>query len=157
VTDRFHLAATVDRLIYGDEETFRTEDALTVLDAMPKPTWRRFLPDIGFEMKSPGRSSSGAAAGFGNVTVRGEDRHVEFDSRGYIRVGQWKLSRGHRYIDIEQVAADSLDDGRSARINFTIRWNVIDMEIKVASYWPLPGGVGIQIGKFVPWKKPSED
>src|SRR5215831_18769145 len=74
VTDRFHLAATVDRLIYGDEETFRTEDALTVLDAMPKPTWRRFLPDIGFEMKSPGRSSSGAAAGFGNVTVRGEDR-----------------------------------------------------------------------------------
>ena len=67
VADRFVIAATVDRLIYGDEATFDPDDARLLLDVLP----RRRSPwiQLGVAGKMSGGSSRGFAAGVGDVEV----------------------------------------------------------------------------------------
>ena len=153
--DKFQLAATVDHLIYGDSETFNAEDATALLAAMPRPSWRRFLPGISLKTTSQGKSRQGFAAGFGNVSIRDSEKRLELDTRNAMRVGQWKLYRGLRHIIIEQVASNAMDDQRSAALRFSWRWVPVRMDLLVSTALPLSESwIGCSISKYRPWKVP---
>jgi hypothetical protein len=120
--DRFVIAATVDRLIYGDDNSFGADDARLLLDALPhKPSpWIQ----LGVAGKMSGGSSRGFAAGVGDVQVKDEkDRQFQYatGADAYTRAGQWKLmwigKRTRQYVEIEQVMADATDDGRGALVS----------------------------------------
>jgi hypothetical protein len=122
--DRLLLSAIADRLIFGDEHSFRAEDATELarlLPTMPRANiFQRLLPDLAVKGSLPGRSASGFAAGVGNISLKDNNRSFDFDSRGrrVVRAGQWKLMRSGRGIEIEQVMADDGDDGRTALVEF---------------------------------------
>ncbi|GEM_PF-6596289 len=90
--DRFLIAATVDRLIYGNDSTFPVDDARVLLDAMPRRPSPWF--EFGLSGKMSGGSQRGFAAGVGSVNVKDDkDRQFEYStsSDAYTRAGQWKL------------------------------------------------------------------
>ena len=60
MTDRFVIAATVDRLIYGNEETFDPDDAKVLLQALPRK--RSPWIQLGIAGKMSGGSTKGFAA-----------------------------------------------------------------------------------------------
>src|ERR1700712_1093294 len=75
--NRFLIAATVDRLIYGNDETFSPDDARTLLDALPrKPSpWIQ----LGIVGKMSGGSSGGFAAGVGTFQTKNKKaRHFKY-------------------------------------------------------------------------------
>lgn len=150
--DKFQLAATVDRLIYEDDDTFKADDAIALLAELPKPTWRQFLPHLIFRMSTVGKSAQGFAAGVGNASIREEGGSFEFDSRGAARVGQWKLRRTWRSIEIEQMASDESDEGRSALVRFSVRWMPLSMDILVQKEISLAPFCSVVFGRYVPWK-----
>src|ERR1700761_4664871 len=79
--DRFVIAAVVDRLIYDNDDTFGTEDARVLLDALPrtKSPWIQ----LGVAGQMSGGSSRGFAAGVGDVQVEDErKRQFEFTTGG---------------------------------------------------------------------------
>jgi hypothetical protein len=159
VTDRILLSALADRLIFGDEQTFRREDATELARLLP-PTaragfFRRFLPDLIVKGTLPGKSASGFAAGVGNVSLNDSKRSLDYDSRGraVMRAGQWKLLRSGRGIEIEQVMADDADEGRTALIEYRdgephqmCLLTIVALQI---------GPLCIATGRFKPWKKPQ--
>jgi hypothetical protein len=159
--DRLLITATVDRLIYGDPDRFDPEDARTLLQALPK----KRVPwiEIGAKGQMPGGSAQGFAAGVGNVRVD-DKRKRRFDvstSRdAYTRAGQWKLLRydgrhGTR-VEIEQVMADPLDEGRGARMHFLPDGTPVAMDIRVVHNFRLLFSVfTLQLPGWRPWKRPA--
>jgi hypothetical protein len=159
--DRLLITAVVDRLIYGDPDTFSTDDARTLLDALP----RKRVPwiEIGAKGQVSGGSAQGFAAGVGNVKV--EDEHAKkFDvstsSDAYTRAGQWKLLRYDRrrgtHVEIEQVMADPMDDGRGARLRYRFDGTPIGMDIRVVRNVRLLLSIFIlQLPGWRPWKLPA--
>jgi hypothetical protein len=134
--DRFLIAAIVDRLIYGSETTFQSEDARTLLQALPhrRTPWFEF----GLAGRFSGGSTKGYAAGVGDVKIKDDrDRQFQYSTAqdAYVRAGQWKLlwvsGRGCQYIDIEQVMADFTDEGRGARIRYSSDGTPLGMDIQV--------------------------
>ena len=86
----------------------------------------------------PAASARGFAAGVGDVKV--EDKQArKFEvstSQDLIpRAGQWKLLRYNRrrgtQVEIEQVMADPLDDGRGARLVYRPDGTPVRMDIRV--------------------------
>ena len=159
--DRLLITATVDRLIYGNPDTFSAEDARTLLDALP----RKRVPwiEIGAKGQVSGGSAQGFAAGVGNVKVE-DDRKRKFDvstsSDAYTRAGQWKLLRYDRrrgtHVEIEQVMADPLDDGRGARLRYRRDGEPVGMDIRVVRNVRLLFSVFIlQLPGWRPWKQPA--
>ena len=158
--DRLLIAAIVDRLIFGDPDTFGGEDARALLAAVPK----RRVPwiEIGAKGKVSGGAASGFAAGVGNVKVKdGRDRKfdVSTSSDAYTRAGQWKLLRLDRrsgaQVEIEQVMADPLDEGRGARLRYLPGGEPVGMDIRVVRNVRLLFSVFIlQIPGWKPWKRP---
>jgi hypothetical protein len=159
--DRLLITAVVDRLIYGDPDTFSAEDARTLLDALP----RKRVPwiEIGAKGKVSGGSAQGFAAGVGNVKV--EDKQArKFDvstsSDAYTRAGQWKLLRYDRrrgtHVEIEQVMADPMDEGRGARLVYRFDGAPVRMDIRVVRNFRLLFSVIIlQLPGWRPWKQPA--
>jgi hypothetical protein len=159
--DRFVIAATVDRLIYGDDATFQANDARLLLASLPrKPSpWIQF----GIAGKMSGGSSRGFAAGVGDVSVKHDkDRQFRYSTAdsAYTRAGQWKLlwipKRTRQFIEIEQVMSDATDEGRGALISYEADGTPIRMDIRFNRafrlFWsPLvlvfPG--------WKPWKTPD--
>ncbi len=159
--DRLLITAVVDRLIYGDPDTFSPDDARTLLDALP----RKRVPwiEIGAKGKVSGGSARGYAAGVGNVKVE-DDRARKFDvstsSDAYTRAGQWKLLRYDRrrgtHVEIEQVMADPLDEGRGARLRYRPDGTPVGMDIRVVRNVRLLFSVFIlQLPGWRPWKQPA--
>jgi len=159
--DRLLITAVVDRLIYGDPDTFSAEDARTLLDALP----RKRVPWLEFGAKGQvsGGSAQGFAAGVGNVKVE-DDRKRKFDvstsSDAYTRAGQWKLLRYDRrrgtHVEIEQVMADPMDEGRGARLAYRPDGTPVRMDIRVVRSVRLLFSVLIlQIPGWRPWKRPA--
>jgi hypothetical protein len=158
--DRFLIAAVVDRLIYGDEETFSAEDARTLLDALPRKRapWIQF----GVAAKMSGGSSRGFAAGVGDLQVKDEkDRQFEYSSASdaFTRAGQWKLlvvaKRGRHYVEIEQVMADATDEGRGALIAYDVDGTPLGMDIRInRSFRLFWSPVVVVIPGWKHWKKP---
>ena len=159
--DRFVIAATVDRLIYGDENTFQPEDARTLLDALPKQRMPWF--EVGMAGKMSGGSRRGYAAGIGDVRIKDQkDRQIEYSSAAgrYTRIGQWKLlwsgKRLRQFVEIEQVMADVTDEGRGARISYTKDGTPIGMDIQVnRSLSILWSSIVIVVPGWKPWKTPA--
>jgi hypothetical protein len=159
--DRFVIAATVDRLIYGNDTTFSAEDARLLLDALPrKPSpWIQF----GVAGKMSGGSSRGFAAGVGDVQLKDEkDRQFQYtsSSSAYTRAGQWKLmwigKRTRQYVEIEQVMADATDDGRGALISYEANGAPIRMDIRFnRSFRLFWSPVVIMFPGWKPWKTPT--
>lgn len=156
--DRFVLAATADRLIYGSETTFSSDDARTILAALP----RRQSPwfEFGLRGKMSGGKSSGYAAGVGNVSIKDDkDRQFEYSTANdrYTRAGQWKLAWGSakavQYVEIEQVMSDVTDEGRAARILYDMDGTPRQMDIRVNRSFGL-GFVVFVIPGWRPWKQP---
>jgi hypothetical protein len=161
--DRFVIAATVDRLIYGDETTFHPTDASLLLASLPrKPSpWIQF----GVTGKMSGGSSRGFAAGVGDVSLKhDQDRQFRYSTAdsAYTRAGQWKLlwipKKTRQLIEIEQVMSDATDEGRGALIIYEADGTPIRMDIRFNRafrlFWsPLvlvfPG--------WKPWKTPATD
>jgi hypothetical protein len=158
--DRFVIAATVDRLIYGDENTFGADDARLLLDALPrKPSpWIQ----LGVAGKMSGGSSRGFAAGVGDVRIKdGKDRHFEYSTGAdaYTRTGQWKLmwigKRASQFVEIEQVMSDATDDGRGALICYEPDGTPTRMDIRVnRSFRLFWSPVVIMFPGWKPWKTP---
>jgi hypothetical protein len=159
--DRFLIAATVDRLIYGDDATFSTDDARALLGQVP----RRASPWIQFGVvgKMSGGSAKGFAAGVGDVKVKDDkDRQFEYNSANdaYTRAGQWKLlwigKRTRQYIEIEQVMADATDEGRGALVCYGSDGEPLRMDIRVNRslrlFW---SPVIVVIPGWKPWKTPG--
>ena len=158
--DRLVVAAIVDRLIYGSEETFSADDARQLLDALP----RGRLPwlEFGAKGKVSGGSARGFAAGVGNVRVEDENQR-QFDvgtaAGAYVRAGQWKLLRDDRRsgsnVEIEQVMADASDEGRGARIRYAADGAPAGMDIRVVrSVKLLVSWFILQLPGWRPWKTP---
>ncbi len=159
--DRFVIAATVDRLIYENEETFSADDARVLLDQLPRKStpWLQ----LGIAGKFSGGSTKGYAAGVGDVRIKDEkDRQFEYNSAGdaYTRAGQWKLlwvgKRGRQFVEIEQVMADATDEGRGALICYSASGEPLRMEIRYnrsfSLFW---SPVVIVIPSWRPWKIPA--
>jgi hypothetical protein len=163
VTDRFVIAATVDRLIYGDDTTFGAEDARLLLRALPrKPSpWIQ----LGVAGKMSGGSSRGFAAGVGDVQVKdGKDRQFNYTTAdgAYTRAGQWKLmwigKRTRQYVEIEQVMADATDDGRGALVCYEADGTPIRMDIRFnRSFRLFWSPVVILFPGWRPWKTPATE
>lgn len=157
--DRLLIAAIVDRLIFGDPETFSTEDARALLQALP----RKRVPwiEIGAKGQVSGGSARGYAAGVGTVRVDG-DRKRNFEvssaSDAYTRAGQWKLLRYDRrfgtHVEIEQVMADPLDAGRGARLRYAPDGAPLGMDIRVVrNFRLLFSWLVVQLPGWTPWKR----
>jgi hypothetical protein len=159
--DRLLITAVVDRLIYSDPENFSADDARTLLDALPK----KRVPwiEIGAKGQVSGGSARGYAAGVGDVKV--DDKHkrrfdVSTSSDAYTRAGQWKLLRYDRRrgssVEIEQVMADPLDEGRGARLHYRIDGTPVGMDIRVVRNVRLLFSVFmLQLPGWRPWKRPA--
>ena len=162
MADRFVIAATVDRLIYGNDTTFDPNDARLLLDALPrKPSpWIQ----LGIAGKRSGGSSRGFAAGVGDVEIKNEkDRRFQYATGGdaYTRAGQWKLlwigKRTRQFIEIEQVMADPTSDGRGALICYQQDGTPICMDIRFnRSFRLLWSPVVIMFPGWKPWKTPAQ-
>jgi hypothetical protein len=162
VPDRFVIAATVDRLIYGDDTTFSADDARLLLDSLPrKPSpWIQF----GVAGRMSGGSSRGYAAGVGDVEIKDQkDRQFQYSTGddAYTRAGQWKLmwigKRTRQYVEIEQVMADATDDGRGALICYEANGMPIRMDIRFNRTFRLFWSpVVIMFPAWKPWKTPVE-
>ena len=161
IVDRLLITATVDRLLYGDPDSFSPDDARTLLDALP----RKRVPwiEIGAKGQVSGGSAKGFAAGVGDVTVK-DDRKRNFEvstSRdAYTRAGQWKLLRYDRprgtHVEIEQVMADPLDEGRGARLRYRADGTPVGMDIRVVRNVRLLFSLLIlQLPGWRPWKQPA--
>jgi len=163
MSDRFVIAATVDRLIYGDDDRFNAGDARLLLDSLP----RRPSPwiQLGVAGKVSGGSSRGFAAGVGDVEIRDEnDRQFRYSTSddAYTRAGQWKLmwigKRTRQYVEIEQVMADATDEGRGALICYETNGTPIRMDIRFnRSFRLLWSPVVIMFPGWKPWKVPVSD
>jgi hypothetical protein len=157
--DRLLLSAIADRLIFGDEHSFRAEDATELarlLPTMPRANiFQRLLPDLAVKGSLPGRSASGFAAGVGNISLKDNNRSFDFDSRGrrVVRAGQWKLMRSGRGIEIEQVMADDGDDGRTALVEFRQGEPVRMCLLTIVEFHI--GPLCLATGRFKPWKLPA--
>ncbi|HET6610034.1 MAG TPA: hypothetical protein VFG62_25430 [Rhodopila sp.] len=159
--DRFQIAAAVDRLIYGDDDTFDPQDARLVLAQLP----RRASPWIQFGIagKMSGGSRRGFAAGVGDVKIKDErERQFEYHSANdaYSRAGQWKLmwigKRGGQYVEIEQVMADVTDEGRGAMLCFTPDGEPLRMEIRInRSFRLFWSPIVVVVPGWKPWKTPA--
>ncbi|MBE9607599.1 hypothetical protein IAI18_22230 [Acetobacteraceae bacterium H6797] len=129
--DRFVITAIIDRLIYGEGETFSAQAARDLLRMLPPPSpWRllaNYLPELAVSGSMPGGSTAAHAAGVGTVRMAEQDRNFSFDSAAgrTIRVGQWKIRheagfldalRGHAVLEISQAMANPIDNGRSASL-----------------------------------------
>jgi hypothetical protein len=158
--DRLLVAAIADRLIFGHPETFQADDARALRDALPskRVPWL----EVGAAGKISGGSTQGFAAGVGNVRIKDkDDRQFAVSNAGdtYVRAGQWKLLRQDRgrvpYVEIEQVMASPLDEGRGARIRFTRDGTPAGMDIRhVRSIRVLFSFVTLQLPYWQPWKTP---
>lgn len=159
--DRLLITATVDRLIYGDPDTFQPDDARTLLQALP----RKRVPwiEVGAKGKVSGGSAQGFAAGVGNVKVKdGRDRKFDVSTSqdAYTRAGQWKLLRYDRrsgtHVEIEQVMADPVDEGRGARLRYRADGTPVGMDIRVVRNVRLLFSMFIlQLPGWRPWKRPA--
>jgi len=155
--DRLLLSALADRLIFGDPDTFNTEDARELVQLMPDSRrWHSFLTDylprFSSSVKLPGSASAGFAAGVGQVSMKGEGRSFEYDSRGrrIVRAGQWKLHRTSYTIQIEQVMSDDMDEGRTAMLEF---FPNAPMQLCLLAQVTISfGPVHIGLARFRPWK-----
>jgi hypothetical protein len=155
--DRLLLSALADRLIFGDPQTFDPEDAQELIRLMPHVRrWHSFftdyLPVFSSKVKLPGSASAGFAAGVGQVSMKGEGRSFEYDSRGrrIVRAGQWKLHRKGYSIQIEQVMSDDMDEGRTAMLDF---FPGQPMEMMILRQVTLSiGPLHIGFARFRPWK-----
>ncbi|HEX2943478.1 MAG TPA: hypothetical protein VHO91_20660 [Rhodopila sp.] len=160
-TDRFVLAATVDRLIYGDEATFDIHDAQLLLHAVPhKPSpWIQ----LGIAGKMSGGSTRGFAAGVGDVKIKNEkDRQFQYatGSNAAMRVGQWKLmwigKRHRQFVEIEQVMADATDEGRGALVCYDLQGTPLRMDIRFNRAFRLFWSpVVVVFPGWRPWKTPA--
>lgn len=154
--DRFQFAAIVDRLIYGAEETFERNDAVALYNLVPKELRRGGGLAEWFQFSAKGRVSgrgmSGAAAGGGTVQLPDEQKSFELDSAGrrVIRAGQWRLYPGRDAIEIEQVMATEIDEGKSARIMFR-NGEPLRMELMERRLFSL-GFVAFGYGAYRQWK-----
>ena len=161
MVDRFVIAATVDRLIYGNDSSFSAEDARVLLDVLP----RRRSPwiQLGVAGKMSGGSSRGFAAGIGDVRLD-DDKKRQFQystsEDAYTRAGQWKLmwigKRTRQYVEIEQVMSDATDDGRGALICYEMDGTPIRMDIRFnRSFRLFWSPVVVMFPGWKPWKTPS--
>lgn len=159
--DRLVVAAIVDRLIYGSDETFSADDARQLLEALPRGRvpWLEF----GAKGQVSGGSARGFAAGVGDVRVEDENKR-QFDlstaAGAYVRAGQWKLLRDDRRsgsnVEIEQVMADAADEGRGARIRYRPDGTPTGMDIRVVrSIKLLFSWLILQLPGWRPWKMPG--
>ena len=158
--DRLLITAVVDRLIYDDPDTFSAEDARVLLEALP----RKRVPwiEIGAKGQVSGGSARGFAAGVGDVKVEDKQARkfeVSTSRDAYTRAGQWKLLRYNRrrgtQVEIEQVMADPLDDGRGARLVYRPDGTPVRMDIRVVRNFRLLFSVFIlQLPGWRPWKRP---
>ena len=159
--DRFQVAAAVDRLIYGDPETFDPQDAVLLLSQMP----RKPVPWIQFGIigKMSGGSRRGYAAGVGDVKIKdNRDRQFEYHTAddAYMRAGQWKLmwigKRDRQYVEIEQVMSVDAEEGRGALLCFSGNGEPLRMEIRVnRSFRLFWSPVIVVIPGWKPWKLPK--
>lgn len=157
-TDRFLIAATTDRLIYGSETTFDPADARALLDALPRrpaPKW-----EFGIFGKMPGGSTQGYAAGVGNTNIEKKERTFEFSTAKdvWTRAGQWKLAwakkRAGQIVEIQQVMANPEDEGRGARIHYTHDGTPIGMDIQAPRSFGLLN-IEVVVPTWRPWKVPN--
>ncbi len=161
MADRFLIAATVDRLIYGDDATFSAEDARLLLQALPRK--RSPWLQLGIAGKMSGGSSRGFAAGVGDVEIKNDkDRQFQYNTAAdaYTRAGQWKLllvsKRTRQFVEIEQVMADAIDEGRGALICYEADGTPLRMDIRFnRSFRLLWSPVVIVLPAWKPWKTPS--
>ena len=159
--DRFLIAATVDRLIYGDEAMFSAEDARVLLDQLPRKSspWIQ----LGIAGKTSGGSSRGFAAGVGDVRIEdNKQRQFQYNSAddAYTRAGQWKLmwvgKRGRQFVEIEQVMTDATDEGRGALICYAADGQPLRMDIRFnRSFRLFWSPVVFVIPGWKPWKVPG--
>mgnify|MGYP001552768722 CR=1 FL=1 len=159
--DRLLITAIVDRLIFGDPDSFSAADARELLQALP----RRRVPwlEIGAKGQVSGGSAQGFAAGVGNVRVedkQGRKFDVSTSSDAYTRAGQWKLlrydRRGGTHVEIEQVMADPLDEGRGARLRYRADGTPVGMDIRVVrNVRLLFSWIILQLPGWRPWKRPA--
>jgi hypothetical protein len=157
--DRFLIAALVDRLIHDSDTTFRAEDARALLDAIPRGPSPWF--ELGLRGKRSGGSARGVAAGHGDIRIDDKDRSFDYSTAAghRIRAGQWKLlwigRRGMQAIEIEQVMADVLDEGRGALIRYDRDGTPLVMEIRVnRSFRVFWSPVIVVFPGWRPWKTP---
>jgi hypothetical protein len=152
MTDRFQLAAVVDRLIYGDDTTFDPEDSRLLDRLLPNDVRAGFLARfLRVAVKgSISGNTQGYAPGVGNVRIT-DDRSFEFDSRGrrILRAGQWKLCRSGRDIEIEHVL--DIKGEKGAVVCFRQHEPT---EMLRPVFWRLGF---IQIGVYAPWKRSRAD
>jgi hypothetical protein len=158
--DRFVIAATVDRLIYGDDATFNADDARLLLDILPRK--RSPWIQLGVAGKMSGGSSRGFAAGVGDVQIKDDqDRQFQYTTGdgAYTRAGQWKLmwigKRARQYVEIEQVMSDATDEGRGALICYEADGTPIRMDIRFnRSFRLFWSPVVLMFPGWKPWKTP---
>jgi hypothetical protein len=161
MTDRFLIAATVDRLIYGDDTTFSVDDAQVLLDALPRK--RSPWLQLGIAGKMSGGSTRGFAAGVGDVEVKSnKDRQFQYNTaaNAYTRAGQWKLlvitRRTRTFVEIEQVMSDPTDEGRGALLCYGPDGTPMRMDIRfIRSFRLFWSPVVIVIPGWKPWKTPA--
>lgn len=159
IDDRMVLAATVDRLIYGDPDTFRRDDARALLDLarLRKSSWLPF--DLDVRWRSSGGKSEGVAAGVGNVEIEDGERNrsVSTSAGRTLRVGQWKLRsnvgpigrlRGLEIIRIEKV----MGDDEVAEIHY---WRRRPLSMYAYEFdTVILGSIELVSVRMVPWKEP---
>ncbi|HVC60430.1 MAG TPA: hypothetical protein VND19_08745 [Acetobacteraceae bacterium] len=159
--DRLLITATVDRLIYGDPDTFSPDDARALREALPckRVPWI----EVGAKGQMSGGAAQGFAAGVGNVKVEDERKrkfNVSTAADAYTRAGQWKLLRYDRrrgtHVEIEQIMADPRDDGRGARLRYRPDGTPVGMDIRVArNVRLLFSALILQLPGWRPWKHPA--
>lgn len=154
--DKMTVAAALDRIIYDDPETFRKEDAEFLRDIIPIQRKRWFGASISAKM--PGGTTSGHAAGIGNVEMKddGKEFNAEYGTDQCIRVGQYKLSRDSEGIQIWQMMTDQSDDEpKGALLAFTQFGMPAELMVFAPYRMRIPllvGSISFQRQGWKPWK-----
>jgi hypothetical protein len=156
--DRIQIATIIDALIYGNAAAFSRAGAMELYNLLPAPA-RGIRAVLGSLMSFQARgtvqggATQGVAAGAGGVSVSESDRAFDYDSRGrsVLRIGQWRVYRLYRSVEIEQVTADG-DAGRAVLIQYR-GGEPTGMRILSSVAFNL-GGWSIIFARYRPWKVP---
>lgn len=159
IDDRFVIAAALDRILYDDPDRFAAEDARLLRRMIPRTrtAWLR----LGFRAESQGPSTSGRAAGVGDVRMDGDKtvREGGVGESAVWRCGQYKISNHGDDLEIWQVMSDEFaEEPKGARLEFGTTgaperltfFQPKDLELRI----PFTGiAVGLRLGGWQPWKK----
>jgi len=146
---RYEINNVVQRLA-ADGDTFEPQDAADLIRLVPVTPYKWWGGGIDWTL--PGGSSTGTAAGIGDVSIRNEDR------KGYVgtapgghRVGGYRIEHNPGRVLVALMWADTKDeDGQKFILNYDPKTNrATRMEIAYMAGFK----IGLLLTKWERWRR----